>query len=91
MTQNPLWYISAVKAEILSNRKVRNETRYEIKVLHSYRSTFSLLSLEYLWSPTPCPCPNMEVGQEYIIVGDLANHAGNRETRLQVNVYVIHF
>ena len=68
---------------------IGEDTRYEMRIHRTYRADFDMLSLEYLWAPTLCPCPKMEVGREYIVVGDMASRPGRRESRLQVLDYKI--
>lgn len=49
--------------------RTHNETRYDVRIVKSYKNDIPLLSREYVWVPYKCRCPKLKIGKEYVIMG----------------------
>ncbi|XP_053228587.1 ADAMTS-like protein 5 isoform X3 [Podarcis raffonei] len=56
------------RARILSKRRVGQETRYDVQVLHTYRNRFPVVRREFVWVPNACDCPLLAEQREYILM-----------------------
>lgn len=59
---------SVFQGQILAQRLVGQETRYEVEVKTPYRHRFPLVSREYVWVPNTCGCPRLQEGGEYLLM-----------------------
>ncbi|XP_032992689.1 ADAMTS-like protein 5 isoform X1 [Lacerta agilis] len=56
------------RARILSKRRVGQETRYDVQVLHTYRNRFPVVRREFVWVPDACDCPLLAEQREYVLM-----------------------
>ncbi|XP_018620493.2 ADAMTS-like protein 5 isoform X2 [Scleropages formosus] len=56
------------RGKVLGKAYLGKETRYDVQVMHTYRSQFRLERREFLWVPNVCDCPLLEEGRQYLIM-----------------------
>nr|XP_061831063.1 ADAMTS-like protein 5 isoform X3 [Nerophis lumbriciformis] len=56
------------RARVLGKLYRGVETRYDVQILHTYRNSFRLEHREFLWAPSVCDCPHLELGKQYILM-----------------------
>ena len=61
-----------------------NETRYDVKVFHTYSKKFALLKREFIWVDNRCRCPHLKISHEYIVMGGLGLGPKGRNVRLEM-------
>ena len=77
--------VSVARIKVQHQESHGNNTRYEVRVLDSFKTKFTLLQMEYLWSSGRCHCPRLLQEKEYIVMGNLVADNETRESRLEVN------
>ena len=74
---------TVVRGEVMSSRRVENMTRYELRVVQSFKSKFQLMEREYFWViGDECACPRPRRDKEYLVSASLRVMSGSRESRL---------
>ena len=76
---------TVVRAYIVGFEYIGNETRYELRIVQSYKNTLALFNQEFVWAPDRCHCPRLKVNGEYIVMGTLVSDSYTRESRLQID------
>uniref|UniRef100_UPI00359011E3 ADAMTS-like protein 5 isoform X2 n=1 Tax=Myxine glutinosa TaxID=7769 RepID=UPI00359011E3 len=56
------------QGRVLSKHVVGLETRYDVQVLQTFKSTADLMSREYLWVPNACDCPRLVQHKDYLLM-----------------------
>ncbi|XP_041034489.1 ADAMTS-like protein 5 [Carcharodon carcharias] len=54
--------------KIISKRTVGSETRYDARVVTTYKKRFAVLRREFLWVPNICDCPRLFTMREYVVM-----------------------
>ncbi|XP_064608825.1 ADAMTS-like protein 5 [Liolophura sinensis] len=57
------------RVQVTDYYHTKNETRYDVRIIKSYKNDIPLLSREYVWVPYKCRCPKLKIGKEYVIMG----------------------
>ena len=74
------------RVSVVDYRYIDNMTRYDVHVVERLgQFPTSLADREYIWVDNVCRCPRLDIGERYVVVGQLAPVGpASRETRLQI-------
>jgi len=83
-------YFIAIRAKVAKYRKATNRTMYYAHVIKTYKTTHELPYEVLIRVPGQlCPCPPLEVGVEYLMVGSIKiTYTGKQRLTLSINSFV---
>lgn len=78
--------VVVARVTIIDYDYVADDTQYDVRVdsiLRQKRAVLVVGGREFVYSATRCRCPRLNIGRQYVILGQLATTAA-RETRFEL-------